>query len=510
MGHTDRALILTIDLGLSSCKSILFHLDGSVAAMGQKAYPFMRPNESYVEANAEEWWDAVVSSTREALASLEGEANVVAIVPTGQMHCVVPIDAQGVVTGPVMTIFDRRSRTECDEITDRIPLADVYGLTGQRLGTYAPAAKIRWFRKHEPKGFDRTACFLPCKDYIRYRMTRRTATNENEAAGTLLYDIRARSWSSAMLEAVGVTAERLPEIVPAEATAGGLTAEAASAMGLSPGIPVIVGSADDIELVGGGVFSPRQAYEHLGTTGYLGVCSEQFLLDPKMLLETLPHGVGSLWLVGGSTSNVGTAMQWAADLASPIGIESLIDGHLAPMLRDKQQLLSPLICLPYFEGERAPVWDLDARAAFVGISPRTTRADMARAVLEAIVLSMRCIMDLLEDMGAQVDVVISTGGGAQSRTWATFRASAYRKPIEIPHFVHRTSLGIMLIAGQAIGAWSDLKEAWSSMRLKCDTIEPNPSLADRIDRSLVAYREAYAGLAPVFKTMARGQQTSQG
>src|SRR5206468_2921998 len=127
-------------------------------------------------------------------------------------------------------------------------------------------------------------------------------TDPTDAAGLLLFDIHRGTWAHDLAAAAGISPAIFPSIMPSASVAGGVTPEAADALDLVPGTPVIAGAGDDVEAVGLGAIHPGDVYEHLGSTGTLGVVADHAVVDPQLRVETVPHAYAGRWIVGGSTN----------------------------------------------------------------------------------------------------------------------------------------------------------------------------------------------------------------
>lgn len=493
--------ILTIDVGSTNCKVVLWEADGTVVGTATESYPTYYPAPGWVEQKPEEWWVAVVASVGNLVMGQRGAiGRVAAISVTGQMHGLVAMDSHGQVLGPCLTLRDQRSRAEAGEILAALGDHTVYHITGGRLDGSAPAAKLRWLRKHQEAIFRQAQVFLPCKDFIRYRLTGTLATDSIDAAGTLLYDVRRGNWAPTVLEASGVAAEKLPAVAPAWALAGKLTPEAAAALGLRAGTPVVVGGGDDVEILGAGLVNPGTSLEHLGTTGSILTCVDRLVLDPQMRLDVYPHVDPSRWVIGGSTSSAGAALAWAGRMLGNEELPQTLIGETTSV-----PSANPLVFLPYLAGERCPIWEPLARGAWLGLTMDHTRADMWRAVLEGIAFSLNHILETVEEVGVSSSTILATGSPDVSHFWAQLRADVYQRPLLLPKVFDPTSLGAMLLAGIGVGLFANLAEAIRKTVLTERTVSPSKEMARYYGQLYAVYKEASRASQPLFSQLATFQ-----
>ncbi|MCS7260980.1 MAG: FGGY family carbohydrate kinase, partial [Anaerolineae bacterium] len=252
------AYLLGIDLGTSSVKAVLVDREGQMLGIGSAEYPVLMPRPDYAEQDPEMWWQATGMAVRQAVAAVQPDA-IAAIALSGQTHGTVLLDAAERLLAPAIIWLDRRSRAQVREITECIGATRLIEITGSPVATGFQAATLRWVQQEQPEVWRQVRHILLPKDYLRWRMVGGPfSTDPSDAAGTLLLDVRTRSWSPVLLEALGVDVMQLPEVRPSTATDGALTRQAAEHLGLRPGIPVVVGAADTPNsALAGGVVSPE-------------------------------------------------------------------------------------------------------------------------------------------------------------------------------------------------------------------------------------------------------------
>jgi xylulokinase len=378
-----------------------------------------------------------------------GEVRIAAISVTGQMHGLVAVDGEDAPLGPCLTVRDRRSHSEVADLEKVFGADSLYRITGARLDAAAPAAKLLWFRKHRPELLSRSRWFLAPKDYVRLVMTGVASSEPVDAAGMHLYDLEQESWHAGIVDAVGGRLDQLPPIEPCTNFGGALRESAARELGLPSGTPVLVGAGDDVELLGAGIVENGRAVEHLGTTGSLLIYTSRPTLDPTMRLSIYPHVVPGLWVVGGSTSNAGGALAWAA--------RALNGGDLlpGPTLHRASRSASPPIFIPYLSGERCPVWDPAAMGAFFGLDISHNSTDLAEAVYLGVAFSLRHIAEAAAELGLTPDQIVVSDSSAQDEGWLQLRADVYGVPLGLLAGGDATATGAMMLAAIGLGHYPD-------------------------------------------------------
>ncbi len=470
--------ILAIDLGLTNCKTVFFRFDGTICERESLPYPTHTRQTGWVEQDPEDWWQAVIKGVQ-AVGRRKPEilASVCAISVTGHMHSLVCLGPDHTALGPSLVLGDRRSLVESDYIVQSIGLEHIYRVTGARMDASMPLAKICWLQRQAPEIPGQTRAFLACKDWLRHRLTGDLLTDPIDACGTSLYDLQAATWSPELVKLAGIRIEQMPEIADPCSIAGQLTRQAAANLGLQPGIPVVVGAGDDVEVLGNGLLSPGVSLEHLGTTGSILTCSDRLAYDPNMAVEIYPHAAPGLWVLGGSVTAAGMALEWAQRTLQYVHADELgviNDFTCLPHPR----LSEPLIFVPHISGERCPEWQPHARGTWCGLSTVHSQADLRQAVLEGIAFSLKNVLDRIERLaGRQTSITVGARELANPG-WAKLRATIYQRPLAVLNTEEPTALGAMILAAVGVGVYSNLAEAVNTVTGSHAYIEPAPDIID--------------------------------
>jgi xylulokinase len=511
--------LLGIDIGTSSTKAVVVDAAGAVLASAARPHTVSMPRAGWSEQDPEEWWRATVGAVREAVE--RAEARVAGIGLSGQMHGSVLLDAAAASSGgreapalrPAILWNDQRTAAQCEAIEraagGRRALVQFVG-NAALPGFTLP--KLLWIREHEPDVFARARSLLLPKDYIRFRLTGELATDVGDAAGTLLLDVDRRRWSERMLGLVDLGAALLPRIVESAEVVAPLSAWAAAELGLTPGIPVIGGSGDNMAgAVGAGVAGPGSVLATLGTSGVIYAHTDRPRRDlpqdphsPAGRLHTMCAADGDdrragAWCVTGCMLSAAGSLAWAHDALWP--------GELYDTLLSEAAAASPgcggLVFLPYLTGERCPHPDPNARAGWIGFTARHTRGDMVRAILEGVSFGMAQILELAVGAGVAVEEVRTGGGGAQSELWRRILATAFGRPVIATDAQQEgPAFGAALLAGVGAGVWSSVAAACEATVRTAETTAPDESATEAMARGRTVYDRLYGDLAERFGQMA--------
>ncbi len=489
--------LIGIDVGTSSAKAVLIDEKGDVVKVVAPEYPFETPRPLWAQSNPEDWWDATVKAIRNLLEGVD-PGEIAALGLTGQMHGLVLLDAEGKVLRPCIMWNDQRTGKECAELTEAVGAAEVLRITGNPVLPGFTAPKIRWVQKNEPDVWAKAAHILLPKDFIRHRLTGAFATDVSDASGMSLLDVGGRRWSPEMLEACGVKAEMMAEVLESAEVSGRISAEAAKATGLPEGLPVAAGAGDQAAgAIGCGIISPGVVSCTLGTSGVLFAHAEKFAPDKQGRLHAFCSAVPGKWHFMGVQLSSAGAYQWYHNTLGGSASMRDLDAGAAEISPGSEGLFF----LPYLTGERTPHPDPHARATFTGLTLRHSRAHMTRAVLEGVTFGLRDALEIMRDLGLRPKQIVASGGGAKSSLWRQILADVFATPIITVNATEGAAFGAALLGGVSAGVFDDIGAACRSVLRETSLTEPGPAQAVYDDfyaeftKLYPALRESYARTA---------------
>ena len=275
--------------------------------------------------------------------------------------------------------------------------------------------------------------------------------------------------------------------------------QAGEATGLPVGTPVVAGGGDGAcAAAGAGVIEPGTCYCNLGSSAWISFSSEQPLLDPQRRTFTFHHVHPTRYTPMGTMQAAGGARDWLVRVVGQVDDEEI---------EQSPQGARGLMFLPYLIGERSPWWNPNARGAFVGLTMQTTKADMARAVLEGVAYNLRLILDSLASQGANIQAIRFIGGGARSAVWAQLLADVFDKPVQILDLAaDATAWGAAVVGGIGIGLYKDWNIAAARSQVT-HTYEPNAQYVALYADRLASFSAAYYALEPINERMPDGKQS---
>jgi xylulokinase len=486
----SRAL-LGIDVGTTGVRAVVVTEAGRTVVQAAEPCPPDTRDNGRAEADPEAWWAAVRTVLGRLGPSL-GDVRGIGVV--GQAPTAVLLDADARPVRPAILWLDVRADVEARMLESRLGPGGVEAIGGNRSHAYFLGPKLAWLQAHEPRALERTALILSSHAFIVLRLTGEATCDAS--VGMLcapLFDASARGWSKLGARAVGVDLAKLPRIASAADVVGHVTKRAAQLTGLREGTPVVAGGADfAAAALGSGVIEEGQVGLMLGTAGNLLVPMTEPRFDTRLIHS---HHVGvERWLAIGGTL-CGAALDWfreaCASGASWETLEDEVTGVDDP---------SGLIVLPYFQGERTPIWNEKARAVIFGANLTHRRAHLYRALLEGIALGFKHAARVAEESGVRLVDVVATNGAGRSGVLRQILCDALGVPLEWTDDGGGTVRGAAALAGLGTGALSDVEalRPWLPCGVARVRHVPEPRSQARLDRLFVRRLALYEGLKSEF------------
>ena len=478
--------LLSIDVGTSSLKAVLYDTAGNVLAKESAGYSYSSPRPGWAEQDPRDWWDACRQTCRKLTASVS--ANIRAVSVSGQAPSCVPVDRQGEPVRPAILWLDRRADPQAKRLNREF--ADLIHRSSamNTFDGYFGGIKWLWFRENEPDLYGRTWKILQANGFLIYHLTGQTVMDPGHAGiCSPCLDESRLEWSPEICGLLGLSPDVLPEIHPAGEVIGKVTARAAQATGLAAGTPVVCGAPDFLcSFLGSGALQPNTASIMLGTAGNLMIPAPG-RVDDRMLNTFYMDG--RVISTGGVLA--GGAVSWFSRLVKMYTPALLVE-------LEEEAAAAPagsggVIFLPYLMGERSPIWDADARGVFLGLSSGSGRGCLYRAVLEGVAFAFRQLMDIMESNDARIGQVMVINGGSVSPLWRQILADVLEVPLHYRPQKDGTSLGAAFLAGKGIELFHEWDEIQSWL------VPPITSLPD--GENMPVYNRAYPVFAGLYSQL---------
>lgn len=488
--------MLALDLGTSAVKALLARQDGEIIGSGMAGYPIQYPAPGRAEQDPKAWWQATLQAAQQALSGAPRGVRISAIGLCGQMHGTVLLGERDQLLAPAVIWPDQRAQSQLEEIAGLARKDLLIERTGSPAATGFQALTLRWFQQEHPDLWRRVRKALLPKDYLRFRLTGRYATDPSDACGTLLLDIRTRDWSPEIMNLLGIDRVLLPPVQPSESIAGELRPEAAAFLEMPAGIPVVTGAGDTpAALLGGGVIDPNTLLVNISTGGQTALPVEGVVVDRAGRAHTfctaLAPGEGRAgWYLLGGTLSAGLSFRWLRDNVFGMRGENSYE-VMSALAAQAPPGARGLLFLPYLVGERTPHMDPQARGMFLGLTLQHGQAELARAVMEGVVLACyEAYQVLLETGEAPPGKLVLAGGGSRSPVWRQIVADVFGLPVHRLLVAEQSAVGAALLAGSGAGLF-DAGAAALEWACYEPPVDPEPQNHARYQELLPIFQRAY-------------------
>lgn len=492
---------LGVDIGTSSSKGVLVTSSGEIVARAQRGHATANPRPGWFEHDAEAiWWRDFTALARELATATDGKT-LAGIGVSGIGPCLLPADAHGIPLRPAILYgVDTRAIDQIGELEAEFGAEQIRARGGSPLTSQALGPKIAWLRQQEPEIYARTRMLLTAPSYLVNRLTGRYVLDHHSASQcTPLYDLTAQDWNHTWSEHVapGVA---LPELAwPTEAT-GVVSAEATTETGLPAGTPVTAGTIDSwAEATSVGMNRPGDVVVMYGTTMFLIEVTDGIATHPG-LWSTTGVREGSYTLAAGMATS-GSITDWLATLTT---------GDFATLTREAAQ--SPpgaggLLLLPYFAGERTPLFDPHARGGILGLTLAHTRGDLYRAILEATAFGVRHNLEVMTEAVGAAGLprrLVAAGGGTKGDLWPRIVSDVTGRPQQIPTETVGACLGDAMLAANATGNAPE-PASWNP---QAGMISPDDARRELYERRYRDYLAFYRSTAEIAHRLAADQEAA--
>lgn len=489
--------IIAIDVGTTGTKAALIDRGGRILASGYEGYE-TRTAGGVVEQEPGDWWAATCTALAQMWAAAPS-VNPAAVSLSGQMQDLILLGEREAL-GPAILYADSRAVEEAAQLDAQFGYAKLAHITGNEQGPSSVLAKWLWLRRHDPARLDQArTLLLGAHDYVEWRLCGSRAADFTTASTTGLLDLEANRWADSLLEELGLDPGKLSPLQPAGAPVGAVASAAAEATGIPAGTPVHRGCGDlGATTVGAGAGLPGRAYGYLGTSGWIAASLNDATPKPDQGVFTLRHPDPARYIQVAPMLTAGGNLDWLRGALAED--DPLAYAELNRLARQAPAGSRGLIYLPYLGGERSPFSDPDARAAFIGVSGQTGRAEMVRAVMEGVAMGYRSLGDAL---GLAADgPLLLTGGGGKSAVWAQILADALGRPVQVMADPGNAGArGAAVIAGQALG-WYDSYLPAEDFFPVAATYRPEPEHRAVYDELYALFAALYPRLKDAFPVLA--------
>jgi xylulokinase len=501
-------LILSVDLGTTALKIALFNQSGELKALSAQEYALLTPATSFVEVNANTYWE----SFKKGLLEIKHKYNyapgaVTALGLSAQGETLFFLDKNNSPLRNAIVWMDNRAQEEAAQLTAEFTDEECYRVTGQvSFDPCWPAAKILWIKKHEPELFAQTARFMLIEDYFIHRLTGQFVSEGSLLCSTTYWNITTKAWWREMLGYLGISEERLPEIKEPGQAIGPILPAVAAELGLSKEIVVCTGALDQAAgAIGVGNIAEGIFSENIGAA--LAICApvNKPVYDPNRSMPLHYFAIPDMYMMHTFTTG-GMALRWFRDKFCDLEISAanLMGEDAYGLLTKEAANVAPgsegLVMLPHLSGSMAPDVNSKARGVYFGFTLKHQKQHFIRALMESLGYIVRRNIDALSGMGIEVQEIRSLGGGSRSKLWNQIKADITGKQLVTLKCEEAACLGAAILAGKATGLFSDIKTACNRMALIEERFYPNTANAEVYGSGYEIYKKLFFDLTGLFES----------
>lgn len=489
----DKAY-LGIDAGSSSVKVCAFNFHGELLAKASRETKIISKSSRHHELDLEQYWVQVVEAIKEVTAKV---SNIVSIGFS--------------VACPTLVLLDKNNKPICNGITylDGRSESFIHQTLGDNkehvkslsCNNPSPSAcwvgTLGWLQNQQPELMKKVNNVVLFNGFLALKMgSHKPSIDPTQAAysGAVVL-ANAPKWSKELLKYWHFNHDILPPIYQCTSVVGNVSEKVAKQTGLKEGTPIVLGSADTAaSAFAVGLIDCYSAFESTGTSGVITFCLETPNFDPQFMNRY--HVVPNQWLAHGAMSTTGGTFGWLNQSVWP-EMESLED--LEKQAIDSEPGARGLIYLPYLAGERSPIWDVKASAAWLGLRLSHSRKDMIRAAFEGTAFGLRQILKIAnQKWGVTLDELLSVGGGSRNNLWNQIKADVLQVEYNISQTSDAAAFGAAMVGATGAGYFCGINDPDLPI-IRTEEHAFKPSQDKKLRAVYDKHFEIYDSLYPVLK-----------
>ena len=501
--------LLGIDIGTGSIKVAVIDENTNIVGIESREYELICENNDWAQIDTNCLWQSFLYCLQRLFFIQKIDASK--IVGIG-ISCLCPgltaLDENNNVLLDPIIYTDRRSLAEEEYIKQVVGEEELFRITANNVMAGAiSGTSMLWIKNHMPDVYAKTKYFGHVNTMLCALLTGKVAIDYTNASYTALFETAgSKTWSDELCKKIGIDRAKLPPLRKSTDIIGGVIVQDLIDLGISKGTPVIIGGADTpCASITCGVTKHGDACESAGTSNVITICTEKPNFERGFINRC--HVVDGTWIYQGAMSNTGSALRWAReelckDLKENAKQQGISTYDLMNNEAAKSQVgAGGIVFLPYMAGERCPIWDPYSKGVFFGITLKTKRKDLIRAIMEGCGYGLRQLCEIAEDVtGTFYNEFVSIGGGSKSEIWAQIKADITGRKIVILDIKEAAVIGSALLAGVGAGVFKDIQEASDKVDLKVSkVITPCRENYDAYDKYYKIYNELYPCIKALYR-----------
>ncbi len=485
--------VLAIDIGTTSTKALAVLPNGNVLESRQRFYPTRYPKPGYAEQDPQQILEAVKEVVNGTLGYIAETYTLKGICFSSAMHSLMAVAIDGQPLSPLIIWADTRSTSQAGHLRNTELGHLLHDQTGTPVHPMSPLCKLLWWKEHDPDQFHRVHKFISIKEFVIHHLCGNFLIDHSLASATGLFNIETLNWSNEALQLIGLTADKLSEPVSIYHNS-----KIKSLKDLHPsamGVDVFMGGSDGcLAQLGSDAMSDGDMTITLGTSGAVRRVAGTHFQDAerKLFCYLLDPDVK---IVGGASNNGTVIMDWfSREFMSTSSLSEL--GKIA---MGAPAGCDGLIALPFLLGERAPIYNPEARGVFFNVALTHTRAHFVRALMEGICFELLSIVNSLEASCGPSKKVLISGGITHSPDWVQLLSTITGKELILSGDYDASALGAAAIAFKALNI------PYNFNRSNRTVFIPDRSLSGIYQQQFELFEKLYLKLESQFGQMESGK-----
>jgi len=494
-------LLMGVDVGTSSVKVSIIEInekDRTLKQIIETSVPLKVIYDEFgrVEQDPSEYLKATFTAVKKALKlSRIRTENIMGIGVSAQCPTLVLLDHKGNPLCNAILYMDRRSEDVCQEVLKKFGSERLFKLTKNVADPYFAGYKLIWLARNMKSIYEKSSVILSAGQFLVYKLTGTKCIDRITACTFApFYDWDKNSWSVDLLDEFGLSFKKLPyPIYPPYKIVGGLSSEVASKLKLRSGTPVAIGTCDaQAGALASGATSEGDSIMICGTTHLWEVIQSYPPKFAKHLLNA-PYIFPNLYLSAAALLTTGAIIEWFTKKIILVK-KYLPVQDVLKQLEEEARNVSPgsggLIALPYFMGERSPIWDPYARGLILGLTLKHERAHIYRALLEGVAFALKSCKEIFDFMGLTPKEIIAINGAVKNKLWMEIISNTLGLPIKAPRIKLSSASGAALLAAYGLRIFKDpkdLKKYFSYEML----VEPNEKIMTSYEKIYSVFSQLY-------------------
>jgi gluconokinase len=483
-----NSFILAIDIGTTSTKALAVCSNGLILANHQSFYSTSYPQADFAEQDPRQIYQAVLEVISKVIQQISEDDQFKGISFSSAMHSIMAVDAQSKPLTPLIIWADTRSTPQA-KVLRNTPLGiRLHHETGAPVHPMSPLCKLIWWKENHPDIIKTAHKFISIKEFVMYHLCGEYVVDYSIASASGLFNIHTLHWHNEIFPLTGIKAEQLSKPVNATFTVN-IKPEIQKRLSL-PDVPVIMGASDGcLAQLGSGAMNKNDLTITIGTSAAVRRVSARNLNDPQLRLFNYPLDENRL-ISGGASNNGTVIIDWFNREFNSVS------QNLNEFVKDTDTIppgSEGLIALPYLQGERAPIYNPQARGVFFGVTMRHTSAHFKKALLEGICFEILSIVKSVESVHGPSDKIVVSGGFTYSAAWVQLLSTVLGRKLIQSEVNDASAMGAATIGFEALGI--SFQQQSGEQKL----FEPDIELSKGYHKQFELFERLYKQLEPLFE-----------